>query len=77
MSLAGCLLFGYVISLGPVVGLAARGHLGSDPYPYIRQFYAPLLYLQDHNQMVARAVEWYESRFVPQTPSSVGPLTAN
>jgi hypothetical protein len=70
MSVAGCRTFIYVLSIGPVVGLAARGFLGGEPYPGIRKFYAPLLYIQDHYRMAEEAIGWYESRFVPNVPPS-------
>jgi hypothetical protein len=45
--------------------MAARGGLGKNSYPLLHFFYSPLLYLQDHSEMMEKASEWYQLQFAP------------
>ena len=63
---AALLLMSYGLSIGPVIGLAERGYIGPGAIPYLRRFYAPLQFVQDHNGTAARMFDWYCGFFVPE-----------
>ena len=48
-----CLVLLYVLSLGPVIGLAMHGYIGKGAIPYVSRFYAPLQYAQDKSRAAA------------------------
>jgi len=69
--IAVILLLSYVLSIGPVIGMAERGYIGERAIPYLRTFYAPLQYIQDRSQTAARLFDWYCRFFVPVKRPSV------
>jgi hypothetical protein len=63
-----CLVLAYVLSFGPVAGLAARGHLGHSPHRNIVRAYAPPFWILDNREDVATAFDLYVRLFVPKPP---------
>jgi hypothetical protein len=59
---------GYLLSIGPAIGLLERGVISQSAVPYLKIFYAPLQSLQDNNKTAAYAFHWYCSLFVPREP---------